>query len=284
MEYEHIKVYPRTVAIGADIDGVSLSQLSDEIFEEIKLALHKHLVLFFHDQKLTEQQHMACASRLGEMEIHEVFTPLAGHPEISVLEHDEQRPPISDSWHSDVSYRAKPSMASVLYARTIPAIGGDTLWRSAYAAFDDLSEALQLFLEKLHAEHDFLQAYGDYLKKQDGGLDKIRQAQINTPPMIHPLIVKHPITQKKLLYVNPTFTSRIVELNRNESDTLLRFLFTHLDKPEFHVRLKWRENDLVIWDNRATQHYATGDYYPQYRRMHRITVGGDQPLGCDNIS
>lgn len=279
MEYKHIELKPRTVAIGADVIGANLSTVSDEAFAEIKHALHEHLVLFFHDQHLSEEAHLSFSSRFGDMEVHEVFTPLQGHPEISVLEHDEKRPPISDSWHSDVTYRPQPSMASVLYARTIPSNGGDTLWRSAYAAYDALSQPMQKFLEGLHAEHDFLLAYGDYLRGQEGGLEKIRQAQITTPPVVHPLIVIHPVTGKRLLYVNPTFTTKIVGLRRPESDALLRMLFEHLNEPEFHVRFKWEENDVVVWDNRATQHYATGDYYPEYRRMHRITVGGDSPIG-----
>lgn len=279
MNYQYIEVQPRTVAIGADVSGVNLAQVNDGIFSEIKNALHEHLVLFFHDQRLSEADHLSFSARFGEMEVHEVFTPLEGHPEISVLEHDKERPPISDSWHSDVTYRPDPSMASVLYARTIPPNGGDTLWRSAYAAYDALSEPMQTFLGGLHAEHDFLLAYGDYLMGLDDGHEKIRQARIDTPPVVHPLIVTHPVTNKRLLYVNPTFTSKIMELRRTESDALLRLLFEHLNEPEFHVRFKWQENDVAIWDNRATQHYATGDYYPEYRRMHRITVGGDSPRG-----
>jgi taurine dioxygenase len=279
MENQHFNLRPRTAAIGADVDDIDLASLDDATFAKLKQALHKHLVLFFHDQRINEKEHMSLAGRFGEMEVHEVFTPLDGHPEISVLEHDKERPPISDSWHSDVTYRPHPSMASVLYARTIPPNGGDTLWRSAYAAYEALSPAMQTFLEGLHCEHDFLMAYGDYLRQQDDGLEKIRQAQINTPPVVHPLIVVHPITGKRLLYVNPTFTTKIVELQRSESNAVLQLLFEHLNKPEFHVRFKWHENDLAIWDNRATQHYATGDYYPEYRRMHRITVGGDAPAG-----
>ena len=277
MNYKHIDIRERTVAIGADVEGVDLSQLDENILSEVKDALHKHLVLFFHDQDLSDEDHMAFASHFGEMEIHEVFTPQDNNPEISILEHDKDRPPISDSWHSDVTYRPEPSMASVLYARIIPPNGGDTLWRSAYAAFEDLSQPFQDFLEGLTAEHDFLNAYAGYLRQQPDGAKKIREAQIKTPPVVHPLVVVHPVTQRKLLYVNPTFTTKINELSAAESDAVLKMLFEHLNKPEFHVRFKWRENDLVIWDNRATQHYATGDYYPALRRMHRITVGGDKP-------
>ena len=278
---QSIEVSPRTCAIGADVYGIDLSQpLDDAGFATVKAALHKHLVLFFHDQTLTPETHIDFASRFGEMEIHEFFTPLGEHPEISVLEHDKDRPPISDSWHSDVTYRAKPSMASVLYARDIPPNGGDTLWLSAYAAFDALSAPMQEFLSGLTAEHDYLHAYKPLLLQQDDGHERVREAAQNTPPVQHPVVVTHPVTGKRLLYVNPTFTSRIIELSASESDALLGMLFKHLLSPDFQMRFKWRENDVAIWDNRATQHYATGDYYPEYRRMHRITVGGDRPLGC----
>ena len=240
MTYQQIEIRPRTVAIGADVAGVDLNQINDVTFVEIKRALHAHLVLFFHDQRLTPAAHMAFAGRLGRMEIHEVFTPLEGNPEISVLEHDAARPPISDSWHTDVSYRPEPSLASVLYARDIPPAGGDTLWLSTYAAYDALSSSFRSFLCGLHTEHDFLRAYGSYFRSQKDGAERIRRAQEDTPPVVHPLVVVHPVTGKRLLYVNPTFTSRIVELSKKESDAVLHLLFEHLLKPEFQVRLQWR--------------------------------------------
>lgn len=279
MKTKHFEIQPRTVAIGADVSGIDIANIDDDTFAELKTALHEHLVLFFRDQSFTPAEHMAFAARFGELEIHEVFQPLEGHPEISVLEHDAKRPPISDSWHSDVTYRPHPSMASILHAQHIPPSGGDTLWLSAVAAYEKLSPAMQGFLETLTCEHDFLQAYGSYFASQPDGDERIRRARVETPPVQHPLIVVHPVTGKKLLYVNPTFTARIIELSRRESDALLKLLFDHLLTPEFQVRLHWRENDLAIWDNRATQHYATGDYYPEFRRMHRVTVGGDRPRG-----
>ena len=277
MNNRSIEILPHTLAIGADVAGVDLSQLDDALFAAIKAALHQHLVLVFPDQHLSAETQMAVAARFGQMEIHEVFTPLEGHPEVSVLEYDAERRPFNDVWHSDVTYREQPSLASLLYAREVPAIGGDTLWRNAYAAYDALSGPLQGLLENLTAEHDFLHAYGRLFRAQDDGAERIRRAQIDNPPVIHPVIVLHPVTGKRLLYVNPTFTTRIQELGEAESDAILKLLFEHLQKPEFHVRVRWRQNDLVMWDNRATQHYATSDYYPAYRCMHRITVGGDRP-------
>ncbi|MEM7541069.1 MAG: TauD/TfdA family dioxygenase [Pseudomonadota bacterium] len=274
-----LEVVQRTCAIGADVYGVDLGALDDGTFSAIESALHEHLVLFFHGQQLTPESHMGLASRLGEMEVHEYFTPLDGHPCISVLEHDAKRPPISDSWHSDVTYRTEPSMASVLYARDIPPNGGDTLWLSAYAAYEALSDPMKTFLAGLTAEHDYLNAYGPLIMKQENGPARLRETAEKIPPVQHPVVVTHPLTGRRLLYVNPTFTSRIVELSALESQAILEMLFKHLLSPDFQVRFKWTADDVAMWDNRATQHYATGDYYPEYRRMHRITVGGDRPRG-----
>lgn len=271
-------VEPRTRAIGADVHGVDLGAVDDETFVELKAALHEHLVLFFHDQTLSPQSQIAFAKRFGETEVHEYFQHLEDHPEVSVLENDEARPPISDSWHSDVTYRPEPSMASVLYARDIPPRGGDTLWLSAYAACEALSEPMRTMLEGLTAEHDYLHAYRRLIAKQENAEEKLAQAARDVPPVRHPVIVKHPVTGKPLLYVNRTFTTRIVELSAAESRAVLDLLFEHLVQPDFQVRFKWREDDVAMWDNRATQHYATGDYYPDYRRMHRVTVGGDAPV------
>ena len=277
MSYETIQVTPLTSNIGAEVDGVNLGQLSDQIFSEVHAALLEHQVLFFRGQRITPEDQIALAQRFGEMEVHEVFPSLPGYPEVSVLEHDEQRPPFSDVWHSDVTYRDKPSMASILYSRTIPPVGGDTLWLSAYAAYEALSEPMKGFLSGLTAVHDFVHAYGNYFLQQENGREVYRKAQDERPPVEHPIIVTHPLTGKNLLYVNPTFTSHIVDLSPIEGKAILEMLFEHLRKPDFQVRFKWQENDLAIWDNRATQHYATGDYYPHFRQMHRITVGGTKP-------
>ncbi|MGD9600364.1 MAG: taurine dioxygenase [Gammaproteobacteria bacterium] len=279
MIYRHITVTPVGVALGAEVSDISLAAVDDTAFAEIRHALTAHQVLFFRAQTLAPADHMAFARRFGALEVHEVFKPLDSHPEISVLEHDAQRPPISDSWHTDVSYRPQPSLASVLYARHIPPNGGDTLWLSACAAYDALSPALQEFLCGLEAEHDFLSAYGNYFAKQDGGAERIARARQETPPVVHPVVVVHPHSGRRVLYVNPTFTTRIIGLAAAESRAILDLLFRHLLKPEFQVRHRWRVDDVAMWDNRATQHYATGDYYPEYRRMHRITVGGDTPRG-----
>ena len=274
-----INIKPMTVSIGADVEGIDLGNLDDETFVALKAALHEHLVLRFPDQDLTPEQQIAFATRFGQMEVHEVFDQLPGHPEISVLEYDAERRPFNDVWHSDVTYRPEPSMASILYAKEVPEQGGDTLWRNAYAAYDALSAPLRSMIDGLTAEHDFLLAYARLLLARENGAERGQRARLETPPVVHPLVVVHPVTERRLLYVNPTFTSRIMELSDDESSAILKMLFDHLHRPEFHVRIRWRKGDLIIWDNRATQHYATSDYFPSYRRMHRITVGGDKPRG-----
>ena len=203
MNTDTIDLTPRTAAIGADVHGIDLANIDANTFATIKAALHEHLVLFFHDQALTPEAHMAVAARFGTMEVHEVFTPLEGHAEISVLEHDRERPPISDTWHSDVTYRPAPSMASVLYARDIPPNGGDTLWLSAYAAYDALSAPLQQMLDGLSCEHDFLQAYGSYFRTLPDGAERLRRAAEQTPPVVHPLVVVHPVTGEKTVVRQP---------------------------------------------------------------------------------
>jgi taurine dioxygenase len=278
MAYQHFEAKPITPAIGAELIGLDLGQpLSDEAFAELKTAIHKHLVVFFRNQSMGAEDHMGLASRLGEMERHEILQPHPEHPVISVLEHDADRPPISDVWHTDVSYRERPSMFSVLYARVVPELGGDTLWRSAYAAFETLPKALKNAIDDLEAEHDILKGYANFLLEKEGGRERYLRIQAESPPVVHPVVATHPVTGRELLYVNPTFTRRIIGMPESESAALLDLLYRHYERPEFHVRWRWAADDVAIWDNRATQHYATGDYYPNYRRMHRITIAGDRP-------
>lgn len=278
MTFDTCKVRPLTRHIGAEIEGVDLRKpLDDATWQELRRALHEHLVVFFRDQRLHPEEHTALALRFGRPEVHEVFPPLDGFPHISVLEHDRDHPPVSNVWHSDVTFRIEPSMVSILNARVIPPAGGDTLWLSAYAALEGLSPALRDFVSGLSAVHDFIHAYGGYFLAQEDGTARYRRAQDENPPVEHPVVVHHPVTGRPLLYVNPTFTSRIVGLKRQESRALLDLLFAQLQTPEYQVRHQWREHDVAIWDNRATQHYATADYYPHRRRMHRITVGGARP-------
>jgi taurine dioxygenase len=173
-------------------------------------------------------------------------------------------------WHSDVSCDAEPPMGSILYMHELPPVGGDTLFASMYAAYEALSEPLKRFLEPLTAMHE-----GEHVYRGRYGVDDQGKT---FPRAEHPVIRTHPVSGRKVLFVNSGFTTRIVQLKRTESDALLQFLFRHVETPEFHCRFRWRANSVAFWDNRCVQHHAMWDYYPQRRHGHRVTVRGDRPF------
>jgi taurine dioxygenase len=164
------------------------------------------------------------------------------------------------------------------YARQIPSVGGDTIWSSMYSAYDALSLPMKHFLSILSAEHSYVNSFNLTNVYLSDAKEKLEKAQKELSPVIHPVIRTHPITKRRALFVNATFTTRILGLSNTESDMLLNYLFNLVNKPEYTVRWNWQENDVAFWDNRATQHYAIGDYWPNYRRMERATIIGDKPF------
>jgi taurine dioxygenase len=280
MKYDLIHVTPLNPVIGAEIHGVDLSKpLGAATFKEIEAALHQHLVIFFRDQDLEPDVHMAFAARFGELEPpHPLFPKIESHPQISVLENDEARKPETNYWHTDVTWRETPPMGSVLYGAEIPESGGDTLWANMYAAYDMLPDALKAKLEGLRAIHS-IEVF-DVSANYDNAKDKDAFAEIlkKFPPQSHPIVRTHPVTGRKALFVNATFTQYIEGMERAESDALLQSLYDIVKLPEVQVRFNWTKGAVAVWDNRATQHYAVADYWPQYRRMHRITINGDKPV------
>ena len=269
MTDESISLEPLTPTIGAVVRGVDLSEpISDELFERIHSAWMKHLVLFFRDQALTPEQHLAFGRRFGELHVHPAAPYAHGQPELMVIHTDESSHRNNGSvWHSDVSADIEPPMASVLHLTEVPTQGGDTLWASMYAAYDALSEPMKELLESLTARHaaDYTGFYGDH------------EPQRESPRADHPVVRTHPVTGKKALFVNRGFTRRINELSRRESRGLLDFLFEHAEDPAFQCRFQWRANSVALWDNRCTQHLAIWDYYPQKRSGIRVTIKGDRP-------
>ena len=280
MKYDLIHVTPLNPVIGAEIHGVDLSKpLSEATFKEIETALHEHLVIFFRDQNLSPDAHMAFASQFGELEPpHPFFPKIDSHPQISVLENDEERPPETNYWHTDVTWRDKPPMGSVLYGADVPSSGGDTLWANMYAAYDQLPDDLKAKLEGMRAVHS-IEVF-DASQNYDNAKDKAALSEIlkKYPPQSHPIIRTHPVTGRKALFVNSTFTQHIEGLDAAASETLLQALYDVVKLPEVQVRFSWTKGAVAVWDNRATQHYAVADYWPQYRRMHRITINGDKPV------
>ncbi|MFH8135827.1 taurine dioxygenase [Pantoea osteomyelitidis] len=266
--------------IGAQVTNLDLAKpLSDGQFEQLYHALMRHQVLFLRDQQITPQQQRLLAARFGDLHIHPVYPHADGVDEIIVLDTHQDNPPDNDNWHTDVTFIETPPAVAILAAKRLPESGGDTLWASGIAAYNALSEPFKSLLQGLHAEHDFKKSFQEYkYRKTEEEHQRWQQAVAKHPPVQHPVIRTHPVSGRQALFVNEGFTTRILELSEKESDALLGFLFTHITKPEFQVRWRWQENDMAIWDNRVTQHYANADYYPARRVMHRATVLGDRPF------
>ncbi|GLR07848.1 taurine dioxygenase [Mixta theicola] len=266
--------------IGARIDNLDLSRpLSDGQFEQLWHALIRHQVLFLRDRPLTPVQQRALAARFGDLHIHPVYPHAEGVEEIIVLDTHNGNPPDNDNWHTDVTFIDTPPAGAILAAKQVPEHGGDTLWASGTAAFAALSPPLRTLLSGLQAEHDFTKSFPEYKHRATPEEHaRWRQAAANHPPLLHPVVRTHPVSGIQALFVNEGFTTRIVDLAPKESDALLGFLFAHINKPEFQVRWRWRANDVAIWDNRVTQHYANADYLPARRIMHRATILGDKPF------
>jgi taurine dioxygenase len=279
MQNAPFEIVPLNPVIGAEIHGLDLSKpLGERTVAGIKKALLDHQVIFFRGQELDPDSHMRLAGIFGELEPpHPIFPKIESHPQIAVLENDENRPPETNIWHTDVTWRDKPPLGSVLYGAEIPASGGDTMWASMTALYEALSPSMQKMLEGLRAVHSIavFANSGNYETSQDA--EKMMEVLKLYPPQSHPVIRTHPETGKKALFVNATFTTHIEGLPLDESAAILKFLAEKVKTPEFQVRFKWEKGSVAIWDNRATQHYAVADYYPQYRRMHRITINGDVP-------
>ena len=274
-----IAVQPLTPAIGAVIGDVDLSQtLDEEIVAAIRAALLTHKVIFFEDQNLTPTQQRDFAARFGPLHTHPLYPGVPEAPEMFVLDNHAGNPTDNDAWHTDVTFIATPPLGAVLYAKQLPEIGGDTCWANMQAAYEALSKPMREFLSGLDAVHDFARGFPAKLTvAQAAGELKYSRAVEEHPPVVHPVIRTHPETGADALFVNYGFTARIKGLRRNESEALLAMLFAHVQKPEFQVRWRWKENAMAFWDNRITQHYAVNDYLPHRRVMHRATILGDRP-------
>ena len=272
------RVAPLSPRIGAEIEGVDLRErLADETIVEIRRALLTYKVIFFRDQDITQEQHIAFARRFGDLEVHPMTPKDQANPEIFHLRNRPDLPMMqgkrtgADVWHSDVSWREKPSMGSILCGRTIPETGGDTLWADMAAAYDGLSPALKEWLPTLTAVHDG----GGFATLQGKPVEEFHKIY---PPQEHPVVRTHPETGERSLYVSSSFTTHIVGLSKKESDWLLDHLYAQASRPEYQCRFRWRKNSIAFWDNRSTQHYAVADYYPALREMERVTIIGDKPF------
>ena len=269
-------------ALGAELHGIDLAaSLDDGAIAEIRQALLDHLVIFFHDQHLTPEQHLAFGRRFGDLQIHDYVEGMPEHRQILEVrkEEDETGANFGGGWHSDVSYLEEPALGSILYAREVPAIGGDTMFANMYLAYDALSDGMKKLLDGMTAIHSARRAYGlqsNYFREGKRSM-KIRRSSNAEREVEHPVVRTHPEAGRKALYVNRGFTIRFSDMTEQESAPLLEYLYRHATRPEFTCRFQWHRNAIAFWDNRCVQHYAINDYHGQRRVMHRVTVNGDRP-------
>ncbi|MEE4302065.1 MAG: TauD/TfdA family dioxygenase [Pseudomonadales bacterium] len=267
-----LDVRPLSPAIGAEIHGVDLcGELDEATIRAIRRALLDHGVIFFRDQPLTREQHLAFARRFGDLEIHPATPADQPDPEVLRIAHGPDSRGQENFWHSDVTWRAEPSLGSVLRAIEVPETGGDTLFSCMYAAYDALSPAMKEWACTLTAEHDIARVFAARLGKPAEALRE------QYPVQRHPVVRTHPETGRRALYVNTAFTTSIVGLDAKESDWLLNHLYGFAAIPEHQCRFHWRPDSIAFWDNRACQHYAASDYHPAVRIMERVTIAGDRP-------
>ena len=270
-----LSIDPLTPVIGAEVDGIDFSEpLGDNLFARIEAELLEHQVLFFRDQDMTLEQHKDLGRRFGELHIHPSARGPDGHPEILVVHADANtKRTAGDKWHSDVSCDPEPPSISILQLKTLPSTGGDTLFSSMYAAYDALSPGMQDYLGGLTAIHDGGPNYRDRAARL--GKDMSHKQY---PRSEHPVIRTHPVTGRKGIFVNSTFTTEICGVPPDEGQAILAFLNAQVAKPQFQCRFRWRPNSVAMWDNRCVQHHAMWDYYPEVRSGYRVTVCGDTPF------
>ena len=281
-----LRIEPFAAPLGAEVIGLDLSEpLGDERFAPIVEAHLRHHVLVFRDQRITPDQQIAFSRRFGPLQIHVLRQfQLAGHPEILIVSNiKENGQPIGlgdagHYWHSDLSYKEKPSLGSMLLARELPAEGGDTLFANMHLAWDTLPAPLRDAVEGRRAEHAYLAKYEE-LRQRSPWRPALTPEQIaEVKPVEHPIVRTHPGNGRKALFVGEHFTTRIVGLPDDESRDLLDQLFAHSVRPEHVYRHAWQPHDMVFWDNRSVIHLAAGCPDHMRRRLERTTMEGDVPV------
>ncbi len=267
-----LEIHPLTPAIGAEIAGIDLASadIADSI-PQIRAALLKYGVIFFRDQPLTAEQHIAFARQFGDLEIHPATPRDQANREILRIAHGPESRGQENAWHSDVTWREKPSLGSILRAVEVPEVGGDTLFANMHLAYERLSVSMKRLIEGQTAVHDIARVFAKRLNKRPEELHE------QYPPMRHPVVRTHPETGQPAIYVNTAFTSHIEGFSETESRWLLDHLFATAADPEIQCRFRWKAGSIAFWDNRVCQHFAASDYFPARRVMERVTIAGCRP-------
>jgi taurine dioxygenase len=281
MRSNTIEVKPIAGALGAELHGIDLANMSDEDFADVHDAFLAHQVVFFRDQKMTPAEQIGVAKRFGEIHLHPYMQGLADHPEVlEIIKREEDKQNFGETWHTDQAFSPRPALATLLYAKQSPVFGGDTLFTNMYAAYDALSDTMKQVIAPLKGLFvgdrgvkaggaSRKERYSGAMQPKDPNADEGTEAE-------HPIVRTHPETGRKSLFLS-SHTIKIAGMTNEESTPLLSFLRQHAVRPEFTCRFRWQEGSFAIWDNRCTQHFAINDYQGQRRVMHRITVRGDVP-------
>ena len=285
MSYEHLDVRPVAGSIGAEIHGVNLAELDDRTFAEIHAAWLEHQVVFFRDQDISPEQQIALAHRFGDIHLHPFMRGMDDHPEILEIVKAPSDPRTFGSvWHTDQMFNPKPAKATMLYAKETPAAGGDTMFANMYAAYEHLSPGMQALVAGLKTFNvgDRFKHNGGKSRAERYGQGSNMGAKVRDPGNVvtestHPLVRTHPETGKKALYIG-SHTQGLHGFDEAEAEPLVEFLREHATRPEFTCRFRWQVGSMAIWDNRCVQHCALSDYPNERRRMHRITIAGDEPF------
>ncbi|MDJ0921097.1 MAG: TauD/TfdA family dioxygenase [Henriciella sp.] len=273
--------------VGAEISGLDLKSLSGADFDTLRTAFADHGLIFFRDQSISEEDHIAFAERWGEINVNRFFAAHPDYPQIAMVAKEPgDTDNIGGGWHTDHSYDHEPALGSVLVARVLPETGGDTMFASMYTAYETLPDDLKAEIEGKYAVHSGKHIFGEgpdtYYKQSDAGSGEDGSNRIGNAAVaatledpVHPIVITHPLSGKKALYVNPAFTRSVVGMDEAASKALLDKLYTHVFQGNaFHTRFKWQPGSIAMWDNRSTWHWALNDYQGQRRIMHRITIEG----------
>ena len=273
-----LEVRPSGGGVGAFVDGIDLGKLDASTAATLKTALGDYGVLFFRDQNLTTDQHLAMAEHFGGVNVNRFFAHVPEEPRVAeVRKEPDQKSNIGARWHTDHSYDQIPAMGSILLARETPPQGGDTVFANMYSAYESLSDGLKKTLEGLNAIHSSRHVFGKNAEYKKEGKDvngRLGNEDLATQDAVHPVVITHPISGRKALYVNADFTLHFEGWTKEESQPLLDYLYKHGARPEFQYRFQWADGSIAFWDNRATWHLAVNDYTGHRRLMHRVTVEG----------
>jgi len=280
MSAKDITIWPSGGGVGAFVEGIDLARdLSDNVVGTLRSAIGEHGVLFFRDQELSPEGHIDFAEKFGPINVNRFFAHVDGYEKIAqVLKEPNQKKNIGGGWHTDHTYDTEPAMGSILVARETPEFGGDTMYASTTRAYETLSDGFRSILKGLNGVHSSRHVFGPqarYVQKGEDTAGRLGNNEAATQDSVHPLVIRHPISGRESIYVNPGFTVGIEGWDDKEAEPFLKIIYDHIAKPEHTYRFQWAPGSVAFWDNRATWHYAVNDYHGARRLMHRITIEGE---------